>query len=1055
MPLPSANSANQRRLQFESFEPRIVFSVDPIVSDLPFQSELDASSETAQYSLLDAHVSTGAEYVFQDYGFDGQGQTVAVIDSGIAWDHYALGSGLGQGHRVVGGWDFAEGDADPFDDGSAGYHGTHVAGIIGSQDLAHRGVAPGVDLVGLRVFDDQGMGNLEWVEQALQWVHEHQHDFENPITTVNLSLGVDWNAHTLPQWATLEDEFSQLEADNIFISVAAGNAFQAYQTPGLAYPAVSEYVVPVASHDSDGSFSDFSQRSHRVIVAPGESILSSVPGHLFGSSATSHQYLSASGTSMAAPYVAGASTIVRQAMQFTGVENISQDLIADHFRETADRFFDAATGGYYHRLNLSAAVDAIVQDAHGASAASATVLGELQQSQEIAGTIGKRMDTDTFQFTAGKTGNLAIEVAQSHQLSADLKINGVSLQIEDGIANLNVQAGENYLLSISTTDGLGHYAVTLNLTESFSAFDLGVISQDNFANQSVAGETWYRLTASHHGILTTTTQGGPLSQHLYDGSMNMMAQTNSPNSSSRLDAMVTGGQTYFLKVTGNLGRFDLQVDNLLSFGNDGLSIIGTPSADNISIAQTSDGTIQILVAQTHYEFSANHIHQISVEGRGGADSLNLDLQRLEDQIYLEGNHAYTHNAQLSINANHFRNILVTGDSSDRVTFLDTAGDDEFLATETRNTMTGIGYSLAAANIFDVTSVSRQGHDTATLEGTSSSDHFIGTELHAQRNNQSGELITIGFSEVVIDGHSGFDTLVLHGGQSHNEYLLSATHATATLSGVQLHAENIEHTIAVAHHQTDRATIRGGAISERLYSTETTTILTAANYQNVVLNSAQIIVESGGGNDSGWVADSTGHDELHANSQQLLISGNGTQRQFNGFASISVDAIHGGADTAFFSGTDNRDTFLTKGNTAYAWGADYHVGILGFELLNIDGRGGNDVAILHGDQGNTEYKIDREQTSMSGQHFDISVTGFESQRLNGNTGQNTISIQGFRETDRLTAEGASLLAYLDGMAIRAENFIWLDAEAEEDHLAQREIAAVDFWYALQGEWAADP
>ena len=87
--------------------------------------------------------------------------------------------------------------------------------------------------------------------------------------------------------------------------------------------------------------------------------------------------------------------------------------------------------------------------------------------------------------------------------------------------------------------------------------------------------------------------------------------------------------------------------------------------------------------------------------------------------------------------------------------------------------------------------------------------------------------------------------------------------------------------------------------------------------------------SGGGNDSGWVADSTGHDQLHANSQQLLISGNGTQRQFNGFASISVDAIHGGTDTAFFSGTDNRDTFLTEGNTAYAWGADYNVGILGF------------------------------------------------------------------------------------------------------------------------------
>ena len=124
---------------------------------------------------------TGADYVEQQYGFDGTGQTVAVIDSGIAWDHAALGGAYGEGARVVGGWDFAENDSNPYDDGGAGYHGTHVSGIIGSTDELHRGVSSGVDLVGLRVFNDSGGGDLDWVEQALQWVHEHKDDFENPI----------------------------------------------------------------------------------------------------------------------------------------------------------------------------------------------------------------------------------------------------------------------------------------------------------------------------------------------------------------------------------------------------------------------------------------------------------------------------------------------------------------------------------------------------------------------------------------------------------------------------------------------------------------------------------------------------------------------------------------------------------------------------------------------------------------------------------------------------------------------------------------------------------
>ena len=60
-----------------------------------------------------------------------------MIDSGIAWDHVALSGGLGTGYRVVGGWDFAENDADPYDDGPSGFHGTHVAGIIGSSNSTY------------------------------------------------------------------------------------------------------------------------------------------------------------------------------------------------------------------------------------------------------------------------------------------------------------------------------------------------------------------------------------------------------------------------------------------------------------------------------------------------------------------------------------------------------------------------------------------------------------------------------------------------------------------------------------------------------------------------------------------------------------------------------------------------------------------------------------------------------------------------------------------------------------------------------------------------------
>src|SRR5262249_29652279 len=153
-------------------------------------------------------------------------------------------------------------DANPYDDGPDGGHGTHVSGIIGGNmngSVTDSGVAPGVDLVSLRVFDDNGAGYYNWVDSALQWVHSHRNSFENPITAVNLSLGSDWNSNSIPSWAMLENSLAQLEADGITITVSAGNSFTTYNTPGLSYPAASSHVIPVMSEDDNGTLSYFSQ----------------------------------------------------------------------------------------------------------------------------------------------------------------------------------------------------------------------------------------------------------------------------------------------------------------------------------------------------------------------------------------------------------------------------------------------------------------------------------------------------------------------------------------------------------------------------------------------------------------------------------------------------------------------------------------------------------------------------------------------------------------------------------------------------------------------------
>ena len=290
-----------------------------------------------------------------------RGQTVVVIDSGIAYDHLALGNGIGSGFHVVGGWDFTdENDADPYDDGPAGFHGTHVAGIIGSLDPEHMGVAPDADLIGLRVFDDYGHSDFAWIEQALQWVHEHRDDFDHPITTVNLSIGLMPKKQLADAERILDDEFAQLVADGIFVSVAAGNGYDTHPVAGLSYPASSPWVVPVGSVNEAGELSDFTRRDARMLAAPGENINSTITDYLFDFDGVTDDWYAFSGTSQAAPFVAGSAVLVREALLRTGLEQVDQAAIYQVLRETADWVPDSAGATQYARVNLQAAIESIL-----------------------------------------------------------------------------------------------------------------------------------------------------------------------------------------------------------------------------------------------------------------------------------------------------------------------------------------------------------------------------------------------------------------------------------------------------------------------------------------------------------------------------------------------------------------------------------------------------------------------------------------------------------------------------------------------------------------------
>ncbi len=516
---PTPSTLQPRGLSLESVEPRLLFAADigsaaeSTVSTMASLIEMPvALANGAPSDSLLTSVTTSAAAGTR--GFTGAGQTVVVIDSGIAWDHTALGGGIGVGRHIVGGWDFAENDADPYDDGPMGTHGTHVAGIIGSLDPRYPGLAPGADIVALRVFDDQGQGDFPRIEAALRWVHDNLNSFANPITTVNLSLGARWNADGAPEWSIIEDELAQLEADGIFIAVAAGNSFVRYdQQVGLAYPAASSHVVPVASVDANGSLSSFSQRSDRVLAAPGRDVMSTVPDYAGNFNYRADDFLTLTGTSMAAPHVAAASMLVREAFAAAGRPRVTQNDIYAVLRDTADTVFDTITGQNYRRLNLERALGSIaivptpvvpvpvtpapitpapiapapVSPTPGSPAPSVVDWGVV----DSAVFVGQSLSGQAWRtISAANDGILTIEFIASAAPNGSARlfdamgtVVAVAAPSAGGLRlDANVIAGQSYQLRISDGgDGVDVRVTNLVRRDGMSVYVLGTSGDDTFA----------------------------------------------------------------------------------------------------------------------------------------------------------------------------------------------------------------------------------------------------------------------------------------------------------------------------------------------------------------------------------------------------------------------------------------------------------------------------------------------------------------------------------------------------------------------------------------------
>ncbi|MFD0740810.1 S8 family serine peptidase [Phytohabitans flavus] len=237
-------------------------------------------------------------------GYTGTGAKIAVLDTGVDPTHPDLAG------RIAEKADFTVEGGDAVDRYG---HGTHVAAIAAGSGAGasgeRSGVAPGASLLVGKVLDDDGNGTDSQVIAGMEWAASR-------ADVVNLSLGGFEPSDGTDPMSMAVDALTK-EHGTLFV-VAAGN--DGYAERFITAPAAAASALTVGAVDAGDRLADFSSRGPVIntnaakpeIVAPGVDIVAARAAGTAMGRVVGDRYTAASGTSMAAPHVAGAAALLVQ-----------------------------------------------------------------------------------------------------------------------------------------------------------------------------------------------------------------------------------------------------------------------------------------------------------------------------------------------------------------------------------------------------------------------------------------------------------------------------------------------------------------------------------------------------------------------------------------------------------------------------------------------------------------------------------------------------------------------------------------------------------------------
>ena len=263
---------------------------------------------------------------------NGAGVDIGILDTGIESAHCSL--------DVAGGRNFTDTIPNSNVEDRHG-HGTHVAGIASAldNDIGVVGVAPNADVYAVKILDDSGSGTYSSLIAGIDWC------MTNDVELISMSLGGESPTTAVDRAIEAADD-----AGHLLVCAAGNNENKqdgrcAEET--MTYPATHPDVLAVTAMNEDETLASYSGIGTAIdLLAPGTEIVSTY---------INNNYASASGTSMACPFVTGVAALIWQAHGFDGPGG--NDVVTAVLQSTAESVLETCEEGY-GLVDAQAAVDA-------------------------------------------------------------------------------------------------------------------------------------------------------------------------------------------------------------------------------------------------------------------------------------------------------------------------------------------------------------------------------------------------------------------------------------------------------------------------------------------------------------------------------------------------------------------------------------------------------------------------------------------------------------------------------------------------------------------------